>query len=259
MPSPQPNSRRVGATRPADVPRKVVEQLHRGETETVTLAELLAVDLAAFGRSSLPEVPARRWREIDPGAGITKRMAVAATIAREELGDSAFGLLSGHRSDIARGIAALVLGEIPELTVAARLAQVRPLADDPHSGVREWAWMGLRPRLAAEIDSAIALLAPWTADVSANIRRFATESTRPRGVWCAHIAVLKTDPARGIALLEPLKADPSKYVQDSVSNWLNDASKSRPEWVRKVCRDWARASHADSTSRIIRRALRSID
>jgi 3-methyladenine DNA glycosylase AlkC len=135
---------------------------------------------------------------------------------------------------------------------------VRPFARDAHFGVREIAWMAARPRIAAEIERALKLLARWSTDRDAHVRRFASESTRPRGVWCKHIAALRTDPSPGLLVLEPLRADASKYVRDSVANWLNDAAKDHPDWVRSVCARWSRASPRPETAAILKRALRSL-
>ena len=234
--------------------------LDAGIVEAATLSECLAVDFGALMRAALPRLGSSAFEAMDQarGAGISKRMALAGNLLRDALpGDAADELLR-HPSDTVRGWACFLVGQAPELALPDRLAAIRPLADDPHFGVREWAWMAVRPHLAAELDEAIAMLASWTSASSERLRRFASEATRPRGVWCAHIDALKRAPECAIAILDPLRADPSAYVQDSVGNWLNDAAKTRPDWVRALCREWTKRSPLPPTARICRRALRSI-
>jgi len=102
-------------------------------------------------------------------------------------------------------------------------------------------------------------LTEWAVDGDENIRRFTTEAARPRGVCCKHIDQLKEQPELALPLLEKLKSDPSKYVQDSVGNWLNDASKSQPQFVIDLCERWEKESAAKETQKIIKRARRTID
>ncbi|KAA1058334.1 HEAT repeat domain-containing protein [Azospirillum argentinense] len=248
---------RKGATRMADIPPEVLAGLNAGRRETATLAESLAIDFTALLAAAVPE--AAGAVPFGPKEGVTRRMAAAGGAAVERLGPGAVERLAAHPSDTVRGWACYALAAAPGLTLAERLERVRPLADDPHFGVREWAWLALRPHIAAAIDEALALLTPWTAEPSERLRRFASEATRPRGVWCSHIGALKTDPARGLPVLDPLRADGARYVQDSVANWLNDAAKSQPGWVQALCARWETDSpDPDATRRIVRRALRSV-
>ena len=247
---------RKGATRMADIPPDVLAALNAGQRETATLAESLAIDFAALLAAAVPQ--AAGAVRIDSKDGVTKRMAQAGSAAVEALGPGAVERLAAHPSDTVRGWACYALAALPGLPLANRLERIRPLADDRHFGVREWAWLALRPHIAERIDEALALLTAWTADGSERVRRFASESTRPRGVWCTHIGLLKEDPRRGLPILDPLRADGARYVQDSVANWLNDAAKSQPDWVREVCARWAAESPAPATLYITRRALRSL-
>lgn len=241
---------RKGARSRAAIDPVVLAELNAGTAETLSLPECLAVDFAALMRATLPELDARPLDEA-AGAGITTRMALAGRLALT-LGPDAIARLAAHPSDTVRGWACYAIGS-REMDLAERLALIRPLADDAHFGVREWAWLGIRTHVAAEPLAALALLAPWTAEASANVRRFASEATRPRGVWCAHIKALRADPRPGLAVLAPLRADPHKYVQDSVANWLNDAAKDHPDWVRQVCAQWT-----DAAPYLLRRARRNL-
>jgi 3-methyladenine DNA glycosylase AlkC len=249
---------RKGTNRQSDIPAAVLYQLNAGTMETATLAEGLAIDFAVLMSHVLPEAKDEATQRFNSSDGITKRMSLAGQVLLEKLGASGYQRVTEHPSDTVRGWAAFMLAEMPNLSLKERIERVHPLADDKHLGVREWAWLALRPHIAKQIQEAIQELSHWIDKPSASLRRFAVESTRPRGVWCAHIAELKRKPEIALPLLEPVKSDGSRYVQDSVSNWLNDAAKSQPDWVTATCEKWRKESDTKETARICVRALRSI-
>lgn len=238
---------------------KRAKSLSIGKLATRNLQDMLAIDFPTLFASALPEAKSLARRRFEPGLGITRRMELGGAMLLEVRGLTGALALATHESDTVRGWVGYAIGMAEDLTLEDRLAAIRPLADDPHFGVREWAWMGIRTPISAELPRALKLFTPWSSDPSTNIRRFGSEATRPRGVWCAHLVPLKSDPSPGLPILEPLRADPTKYVQDSVSNWLNDASKTSSQWVRELCARWRRESPGKVTDRICRRALRTLE
>ena len=243
-----------------DVPPERLLQLNRGAAAISNLVEGLAMDLSVLLSSCFPDIgdAAKVRMAAAAGSGISQRMALGGALVLEHLGEGGVEALIDHPSDTVRGWACFAIGARTG-DMAEMLRMIKPFAEDPHFGVREWAWMAVRPKLAADLDQAIALLSQWSRSPSEFTRRFASEALRPRGVWCAHIADLKTRPEIALGLLTPLAADPSRYVQDSVANWLNDASKTRPDWVRSVTDGWLLAHPSnEATKRIVKRALRSL-
>jgi len=251
---------RKGATRAADIPADVLQALSRGEMQSATLAECMALDQATLMRVVFPELPPKVLKDVDSACelGVLKRMGRIGAVLLDALGPDGIEVCRAHGADTVRGWACFMIGAQPDLPLSARLSAIRPLADDDHFGVREWAWMAVRPHLAEALNVSIALLAQWTSSPSERLRRFASEALRPRGVWCAHIAALKHEPAQALPILSPLRADPSVYVQDSVANWLNDAAKDQPAWVRDLCAQWLQPTPADAIRRICERAMRSL-
>lgn len=252
--------KRKGALRRDDVPPDIREKLNNGSIESITLAEALVIDHAKLLRAVAPEVGEKAISSMEAvkDGGIKSKISLGGKIFLECFGSKAYEKFAGHNSDTVRAWAAYALSHIPDLSLIDKLKAVRLFADDPNAGVREWAWMALRPLIAANLEQSLELLLPWTNEPSANLRRFAIEITRPRGVWCEHLTQLKLDPEKGRELLEPLKSDPIKYVQDSVANWLNDASKSHPQWVIELCNTWKTMSKSKETERICRRAMRTV-
>ena len=260
---------RKGAARIALIPAEVLEALNEGLVPTVHLNEFLALDLPRLARNVARQIG------IDPHAErladtlamlpafkpVKRHEHVARALydltAPRPDRDAIAHALATHPSDVARSWAAQWV-MFSALLLPCKLHAVRRFAADPHFGVREIAWMAVRDEVAGAVDEAVQLLLPWALDADENIRRFASELTRPRGVWCAQIEALKAEPWRALALLEPLKADTSRYVQNSVANWLNDASKTQPEWVENVCTRWSRESRAPQTQYIVRRAVRTL-
>lgn len=262
-------SPRKGAKNMASIPADILAQLNEGTLETANLVEWLAVDqwlllqhvLTAAGHGSAYAPLKAQWQAA-AGTSVNSRMRTIGQALLQVPPAKALpkwlATLSRHPADVVRSWACYAYAALPGSSLPQQLQHLQPLAADAHFGVRETAWMALRPQLAVQLDEGIALLAPWVQHPHDAIRRFASEVTRPRGVWCAHIEVLKQEPQRALRLLQPLHADPSRYVQNSVANWLNDAAKTQPAWVQALCRTWAAQSSSAHTAYIIKRAQRSL-
>lgn len=236
------------------VSQEIIKELNSGQREASNLMESLAVDIKILMNHVLP---AFKFPEVPTSLGITKKYRLIAAELHKQFSFSIFASFKIHASDTIRALACCLLSEQP-FSFAEKLALVRPLADDHNSGVREWAWMSMREDCTAAIEHSIALLIPWTAAPSCNIRRFASELTRPRGVWCKHINVLRQQPWIGLPILLPLRSDPAKYVQLSVGNWLNDAGKDHAKWVQNLCVEWTQTSRTKDTDKICKRAMRNL-
>lgn len=263
-------SKRKGARSIKEIPADILQQLNTGQIETVNLVEWLAVDqqllleslLRTHKRTDYLQPVLDKIRQLSKQTVNTVNEAIGTglfELAGKHKDTGLLNIMSAHNADLVRCWATYAIGKNENLDIAASLQQIRPFAADKHFGVREICWMAVRPKIANKLTESIAILTTWTADTDENVRRFATESTRPRGVWCAHIDTLKQDPELALALLEPLKSDPAKYVQDSVGNWLNDASKTRPEFVRHLCNRWEAESDTKATKYIIKKALRTLN
>jgi 3-methyladenine DNA glycosylase AlkC len=263
-------TKRKGAKSVKDIPKEVLAQLNKGEIETVNLMEWLAIDQKLLLTNVLKQL--KRSHYVEPIlAAVESLKKQTVTTVNEAIGvgllaqagkqkdKELFALMASHACDSVRCWATYFVGNNAQLSVQQMLQQIEPFAADKHFGVREIAWMAVRPTIANNLKESISNLTKWTKAKDENIRRFASESTRPRGVWCAHIDALKQNPTLAISILQPLKADPAKYVQDSVGNWLNDASKTQPQFVMDLCKQWQKESKTKETDYIIKKALRSIE
>lgn len=245
--------------RMSDITAERLAELNSGAVETTVLTECLAIDFSLLMRNAFPDRPAELYEQLNGSiAGITARMALAAELLHA-CGACNLSDLNSHPSDTIRGWACYFIAQQQNLPLQKKLDLIRPLADDHHFGVREWAWLAMRGDLIAEPELSFSLLQAWTGDPSYRIRRYACEAIRPRGVWCAHFNLLKKQPELALPILEALRSDPEIYVQDSVANWLNDASKTTPDWVRSLCDRWLQESASPVTARICKRALRTIN
>lgn len=263
---------RAAPRRRSEVPDEILSALSEGWIESRNLVEWLIVDRIHLLNRLLTQLQChcgsevrlasqdRKWlTSIKVLSALKQSQAIGHWLCdRITLGNRSYQYMVGHPSDVVREWTAFVVGGAPGLTFARRLAWIKTLADDSNAGTREIAWLALRPHVIEDPMDCVPRLVPWTGSRNERLRRYASEITRPCGVWCSHIPLLKQAPEIGLPILEPLIADSSRYVGNSVANWLNDASKSQPDWVRAVTQSWLARSQSPETLRIVRRALRTI-
>ncbi|WP_075343608.1 DNA alkylation repair protein [Tenacibaculum agarivorans] len=257
---------RKGARSTKDLNPEVVEYLSKGIVETKNLIEWLAVDQLALLQLVLKQIGKETWfsdfehavnAQKKPTANSTTKV-IGQTFGIQTKDIEVYEKLKAHTSDVVRcwscWAESLHYDEVVEL-----LPIMQQYAADSHFGVREVVIFATKERMITDLDIAISILTKWTSSEDENIRRFAVEALRPVGVWTKKIAEFQENPEKGMSLLEPLKSDSSKYVRDAVANWLNDASKSKSDWVVSVCKQWEIESNTKETAYIIKRGLRTIN
>ncbi|NER25554.1 MAG: DNA alkylation repair protein [Symploca sp. SIO1C2] len=262
---------RKGARRSSEIKNEVLDALNQGKIESINLVEWLAIDMPTLLHYVLTEIGLENQVQTLyhqaiklKNEGVMKRLKGIGELLFESFENyenrlAIFETLVNHPSDMVRGWMAFYIAANHHLYFSDRLEMMRRFAEDSSMSVRECAWASFRPYLVEDLTTSFQLLIPWVKDKNPNIRRCAVEATRPRGVWCKHIPTLKENPEHGLTILEFVRSDSSKYVQRSVGNWLNDASKSRPDWVINTCMRWQEESPTQETNWIIKHGLRTIN
>lgn len=248
-----------------DLNPEVITYLNAGKVETKNLMEWLATDQLVLLSNVLENAGKTDWfpsfeqavqAQKKPTANSNTKI-IGETFAQLTTTSFIKKYLSTHLSDIVRCWACWA-ESLQHNDIKLLLSAMKPYASDSHFGVREVVIFASKERMIQNLDTAIQVLSGWTLDPDENIRRYAAEALRPVGVWTKKILEFQENPEKGLPLLEPLKSDNSKYVRDSVGNWLNDASKSQPEWVQAICNKWEKESVTKETSYILKKALRTI-
>ncbi len=102
----------------------------------------------------------------------------------------------------------------------------------------------------------MAQMADWAGHDNEHVRRLASEGCRPRLPWGQALPEFQKDPSPVLVILEQLKEDSSPYVRKSVANNLNDISKTHPDLVVKIARDWYGKN--ENTDWIVRHGCRTL-
>ncbi|HBF5123818.1 TPA: DNA alkylation repair protein [Clostridioides difficile] len=102
----------------------------------------------------------------------------------------------------------------------------------------------------------MAQMRKWSKHKSEHVRRLASEGWRPQLPWGQAISKFKKDPTPVLPILEQLKTDTSTYVQKSVANNLNDISKTHPDLVISIAKDWYGKNK--STNWIVKHGCRTL-
>lgn len=115
----------------------------------------------------------------------------------------------------------------------------------------------IRTLLRHNLSRALQIIGGWTTSEDLDVRRLATEGTRPYLPWATRVPEITEQPGVTIAVLDALYRDPEEYVRRSVANHLNDLSRDEPGLVVDTARAWL-SDPDENTPRLVRHALRTL-
>ncbi len=115
----------------------------------------------------------------------------------------------------------------------------------------------IRPYVIHHYEKTMKQMSQWSLDSNFHVRRLSCEGLRPRLPWAKKLQIFIDNPAPLIPILNNLKADKSKYVQNSVANCINDIIKDNLEVATKLIESWL-PTHSNETKWIIKHSLRKL-
>lgn len=115
----------------------------------------------------------------------------------------------------------------------------------------------VRTLLRHDVDRAVGIATAWTRSDDVDVRRLASEGTRPYLPWAVRVPGILASPGVTVPVLDALYRDESDYVRRSVANHLNDLSRDHPELVVTTADRWL-ADPAVTTPGLVRHALRTL-
>ena len=92
-----------------------------------------------------------------------------------------------------------------------------------------------------------------------DVRRWASEGTRPRLPWSERLHDFIAKPNSTNEILEQLKYDDELFVRKSVANHINDIAKDHPDYAVDLLRRWKKEATSKDQKKldwIVRRAMR---
>lgn len=114
----------------------------------------------------------------------------------------------------------------------------------------------IRPYFEKYPDKALGKMLTWAQNEKRHVRRLASEGIRPRLPWAPKLQSYIDDPEPILPILQLLKDDPSKYVQKSVANCINDILKDNFPIGKALIEEWAQAP-SKQRAWIIKHAIRN--
>ena len=122
----------------------------------------------------------------------------------------------------------------------------------------EWA---IRPFIKRYPKDTLKFLLKCARESNTDVRRWASEGTRPRLPWGERLNDFVKDPSPTLPILDELKFDDELFVRKSVANHLNDIAKDHPVLAIRLLKKWMSEAGPKDQKKVewtTRRALRTL-
>lgn len=117
----------------------------------------------------------------------------------------------------------------------------------------------IRPLLTEHPERTMQVMLKWSMDENVHVRRLASEGLRIALPWANKTTAGIQDFEQFKKILSNLRHDPSKFVQKSVGNNLNDLYKYDASLAEEILAQWENGEQSDALAWIIKHARRSLN